>query len=696
MKVKTSMYPYAVGLLTAFAVILFMEIRARAAITDHWYWRNPNPAANTFRSICFGAGKFVAVGDGGVIHTSFDGVNWDDGRRPTTSIWRKVIYANGRFLAAGHDGAIATSIDGYSWTLRSSGTTNMLFSIATEGGRYLACGQAGQVTISTNGLDWTAGYVGTNDLGWVAAGNGLFILPMPNREMAIRISNDMQTWTPVTLPNAGGIVWPHYLFEVQFGNGLFVAAVSDEVYGDPGWYPGVHLYHSPDGVGWEQGVLAGGSDSYRFLNYVNGVFSVFTTGGSSHLLFNSPDGAVSTYSLLPLPMSEANCMGYGNGTYVMPGAAGKVWTSGDTTNWNANYSGLRTNFYQLVRGASNYVLIAAGQRILVSPDGVGFAPATNSPLGVLSSASFDGSNFVAVGKIAQGGLLNYVGEVYTSTNSTDWVRRTSNADKPLTSACRGATRWIAVGESGRVITSPTGLAWTLRPSGTGNHLKGIAFGNGLYVAVGNSGTIITSPDGAAWDAQFSGTVANLNSVRFLNGQFVTVGANGTILTSSDGATWSSQASGTTRTLTDAAFGDGYYVVCGADILLSTTANVLLRSTNAVNWEEATTQLPAQGALNSIAFLEDSFWLCGASGALLQSDSIGGIPQLAGAALSGNNGFQIRVTMNAPLSYRLQASPDLTADSWTNIAIITNSTRQPVFVDRDTLASPKKYYRLVSP
>lgn len=685
----------------------------QAGILDQWYWRNPTPSANSLRSICFGAGKFVAVGDGGVIHTSFDGVNWDDGRRPVLSIWRKVIFANGLFVAVGHEGAVATSSDGYSWTKRSSGTTNMLFSIAYGNGNYVACGEAGRVTISPDGLNWTAGTVGTNDLKWVAAGNGVFLLPMPNQEMAVRISSDLQTWTSVTLPNAASITWPHYLLEAQFGNGLFIAAVQDEFYADPGWFFAAHLYHSTDGTNWAQGVSAGGTVSnYRFLNYANGFFHEFYItgpGGTSEPLIHSLDGNAYTVSLLPSDMYDASSLSYGNGRYVMPGISGKVWTSNNATSWNTNYSGLRANLYQLLRGESHYVLLAAGQRILLSSDGFSFAPATNSPAGVLNSAAFDGSNYVAVGKIAQGGPLNYVGEVYTSTNSTDWVRRTSNAGKPLTSICRGTTRWVAVGENGTVVTSPNALAWTLRASGTANKLNGVAFGNNLYVAVGNTGTIITSPDGAAWDVQFSGTTANLNRVRFLNGQFVAVGAGGTILTSSDGATWSNPTSGTTRTLTDVAFGDGHYVACGSDFMilntddpmlyqhaLTTTFNVLLQSTNAVNWEDVTTRVPVQGGLSSIAFLDDSFWLSGEGGALLQSDSLSGIPRLAGVALSGTAGFQIKLTINVPASYRLQASTNMAADSWEDIAVGTNSTRQTVFVDGNTAGFTKKSYRLVSP
>src|SRR2546427_11343063 len=92
----------------AFAAV---TVAGQADILDNWHWRNPSPFANSLRSACFGAGKFVGVGDGGIIHTSPDGITWDDGRRPVTRALRKVIFANGQFVAVGHDGVIATSSD---------------------------------------------------------------------------------------------------------------------------------------------------------------------------------------------------------------------------------------------------------------------------------------------------------------------------------------------------------------------------------------------------------------------------------------------------------------------------------------------------------------------------------------------------------------------------------------------------------
>jgi len=69
------------------------------------------------RSVAFGAGQFVAVGEGGAIVTSPDGVNW-------TQLWC-VTYASGTFIAAGgglfEPGLILSATDGLNWTRRLDG-----------------------------------------------------------------------------------------------------------------------------------------------------------------------------------------------------------------------------------------------------------------------------------------------------------------------------------------------------------------------------------------------------------------------------------------------------------------------------------------------------------------------------------------------------------------------------------------------
>ena len=71
-------------------------------------WILRNPGFGAFCSVTYGNGTFVAVGEGGTILTSPDGVSWTERASPTKDFLNGVAYGNGTFVAVGKDGAILT------------------------------------------------------------------------------------------------------------------------------------------------------------------------------------------------------------------------------------------------------------------------------------------------------------------------------------------------------------------------------------------------------------------------------------------------------------------------------------------------------------------------------------------------------------------------------------------------------------
>jgi hypothetical protein len=661
--------------------------RIPAAQLDSWHWRNPTPFANELRSICFGAQKFVSVGDGGIIHTSPDGSTWDDGRRITSSALHKVIYANGQFIAVGDKGVILTSTNGYAWNAQSSGTTNGLFSVAFVNGKYVACGLGGQLAVSSDGSTWSPGKISTSDLYWITAGNGVFVLPAPGvispqGTLTVRVSPDGLNWTTATFPPSMEDRYNYVINEATFGNGVFVASVFCT-------WPYSRFFTSPDGTNWTAGTILGISNPPNFLSSANDLFLDFF-GQSAGVSTDGMSPPYASWIQVPPEAGNARDLTFGNGNYVLLGSGGALWTSTDLTNWVAAYGKARLTIQQMLRGSNNY-LAAASTQLLASADGLSFSPLPGSPSLCYGGVGFDGSNYVAVGAS---------GAVYTSSNGTVWVQRTSNTGANLAAVCRGLTRWVAVGASGTVISSPTSTAWTLRFSGTANDLKAVAFGNGTYVAVGHGGTIISSSDGATWDVQDSGTVADLNGLAFLSGQFFALGTNGTLLSSADGMSWQSQNSHVSRDLYSMTFGNGQYVACGYDVdipgyALSPTPNVLVASADGINWQDITTKVPANVALVNAAYLDGSFWLSGGNGAILQSDSSDGIPHLLGALSPDRSDFQLKVTLNCPPTYRVQIKTNLTT-GWQDTATVTNPVSPYIWTDTNGIGSPIRLYRIASP
>ena len=92
----------------------------------------------------------VAVGDGGTIQYSTDGLTWNAAAAvPTTKPLYGITYAaSGLWVAVGAGGTVITSSDGSTWTTVSSGTSSTLRAVSVQASTaytYVAVGDGGTV-----------------------------------------------------------------------------------------------------------------------------------------------------------------------------------------------------------------------------------------------------------------------------------------------------------------------------------------------------------------------------------------------------------------------------------------------------------------------------------------------------------------------------------------------------------------------
>jgi M6 family metalloprotease-like protein len=112
----------------------------------------------------WGGERFVAVGrhynfatqlwETGILH-SMDGVSWTRAATSRTERLRSVAYGAGRFVAVGDDGVNWSSIDGRDWTVVQLRSRKTLYAIAFSGTEFLAVGADGTAVRSRNGIDWS-------------------------------------------------------------------------------------------------------------------------------------------------------------------------------------------------------------------------------------------------------------------------------------------------------------------------------------------------------------------------------------------------------------------------------------------------------------------------------------------------------------------------------------------------------------
>jgi hypothetical protein len=119
--------------------------------------------ANSWSSVAYGNGLFVAVSDMGThpVMTSPDGITWTVRSPPESNNWNGVVYANGLFVAVAASGTheAMTSPDGINWTMRTvPEPTNFWGAITYGNGLYVAVAFSGthRVMTSPDAITWTA------------------------------------------------------------------------------------------------------------------------------------------------------------------------------------------------------------------------------------------------------------------------------------------------------------------------------------------------------------------------------------------------------------------------------------------------------------------------------------------------------------------------------------------------------------
>jgi len=142
----------------------------------------------------------------------------------------ELTFGGGKFVGVGERGVVVTSADGITWAKQFSGENNSdvaqdLLAVAHNGtDKYVAVGAGGTILTSPDAVTWTAQASGvTVDLLDVAFGNGTYVVVggfvdvnTGTSSNAILTSADAVTWTPQT----PGI--PRVLEAVAFGGGQFI------------------------------------------------------------------------------------------------------------------------------------------------------------------------------------------------------------------------------------------------------------------------------------------------------------------------------------------------------------------------------------------------------------------------------------------------------------------------------------------
>jgi len=281
---------------------------------------------------------------------------------PTRADLLAVTWAGSQVVAVGSGGAILTSSDGIGWTARDAGTAADLYGLVWTGTQLVAVGVGkvglsgpffGVILTSPDGISWTVRIPTTDDLSAVAwTGERLVAvgsqLEIEDQEAAtILTSPDGVVWAAPTsagYPGLSDVIWA----------GTQLVAVGAFTPMGPG-----AVLTSPDGAVWTSRDSA---SSYPLLA-VDWTGSRFVAVGASRAITTSDD-AIAWTSRNPGVGATLSGIAWSGAQHVAVGESGTILTSPDGVTWQERSSGTPSDLRGVAWTGSQLVAVGNGGTIV--------------------------------------------------------------------------------------------------------------------------------------------------------------------------------------------------------------------------------------------------------------------------------------------------------------------------------------------
>ncbi len=294
--------------------------RGQSAPGEEWGRSYPVPTGGSLYDVVWDGSQFVAVGWGGTILTSPDGITWTQQQSGLTQRLSGITWGGSQFVAlgwgyedfAGYRATIITSPDGITWTKRILNFEEELNGITWSGNQFVAVGWDGTILTSHDGITWTKRCSGKwNDLWGV-------------------------TWSGSQFVAVGGLA--------------------------EGGSMNCIILTSPDGITWTQ-QNSGTTNSLRGITWSG---SQFVAVGGNGIILSSPDGITWTQRNSGMT-GWLSGITWSGSKFVAVGEGGTILTSSDGFTWTQRNSGAINTLRGITWSGSQFVAVGDGGTILTSP-----------------------------------------------------------------------------------------------------------------------------------------------------------------------------------------------------------------------------------------------------------------------------------------------------------------------------------------
>jgi len=349
--------------------------------TDGITWNTVDTTTNNnWEAVAFGNNTFVAVSTSGVddrimtlglsetsvlelVENDPDVIGqWSTQASAEDNTWNDIVFGNGLYVAVAGDGTnrVMTSLDGVTWTNRTAAEANNWRGVTFGAGQFIAVASSGtnQVMTSTDGVTWVPRSITSSDWRSVTFGNGTYVAISRTSLPDVATSPDGITWTDRT--SVGLLGWREVIFVSELSLFVAVAGASSD-----------QIMTSPDGITWTQRTTPDNLE-YRSLAFGNGILVAVASDGTNNQVMTSPDAITWTQRVTPVDQAWLH-VAFGNGSFVAVSTSGtgnRCMISTDGISWSILSTAADNNWESITFGNDQFVAVATsgtGNRAMILP-----------------------------------------------------------------------------------------------------------------------------------------------------------------------------------------------------------------------------------------------------------------------------------------------------------------------------------------
>ena len=488
-------------------------------------------------------GTFVLVTTMGYIYSSTDAVNWTLCTSGVTSNITAITYHDNTFVAVGAGGVVLKSVNGITWTNTTISNYD-LFGIRYVNSVYVAMGHKNKVYYSSDAVTWSRSLIDAFT-STTATSSHVYAITSWGDVYRDNGSNQFAKISTV----ATGI---QNFTCIYYANSIFVALT-----GSGG------IYISSDAITWT--VKSSGPAGLNDVYYDSSAGRFVIAADTGYIGFTTNNFTTSNFA--QHGSSNFNGISQLNNLYIAVGDAGVIYVSTDANIWTTASSGTTQNLRHVAvanLGGGTYKAIAVGTGGIA----ITSASGTGAWTTVLSNSAIDQrNNTVSLSDLNRVSYTTYTDPVTsanlskyiivgdngvvvesTSATSSSWVTTDTFTEANLTGITYNALGyfWI-VGDTGLTyLNGNNTITWNAQSLYFGStsvspDIRDVATDGTTDVLVGQFGLIYTSTNQTKYFKKVTQSITNDISTVIYYGQiFALAGSNGMLGYSTDGITYTAQ------------------------------------------------------------------------------------------------------------------------------------------------------------